>query len=67
MYVSHIRVMMTEAYLPVEDLGKYYGEVEEQIGSISQMPINFNFISTFRSSEDLTAQNVNQKISISTC
>ena len=29
--------MMTEAYLSVEDLKKYYGEVRDQIGSISQV------------------------------
>ena len=29
--------MMTEAYLTVGDLGKYYGEVVDQIGSISQV------------------------------
>ena len=28
---------MTEAYVPVADYGKYYGEVVDQIGSVSQV------------------------------
>jgi len=41
---SRPRVMMTEAYVPVADYGKYYGEVVDQIGSVSQMPMNFGLI-----------------------
>ena len=33
------RIMMTEAYLSVEDLKKYYGDVTDQIGSISQVKL----------------------------
>jgi len=41
---SRPRIMMTEAYLSIEDLKEYYGEVRDQIGSISQMPINFGLV-----------------------
>ena len=34
---------MTEAYVPVADYGKYYGEVVDQIGSVSQVcPLTIN-------------------------
>ena len=35
--LKNFRVMMTEAYVPVADYGKYYGEVVDQIGSVSQV------------------------------
>jgi len=46
---------MTEAY-NLENIAKYYGESEtivDQIGSISHMPLFFEMITQFKSSEDL--------------
>merc|ERR1719376_478866 len=56
------RVMMTEAYLAVEDMGKYYGEIDEQIGDVSHMPLNFGLIEKFDSEESATAQKVYQAV-----
>ena len=59
--------MMTEAYLDLPETIKQYGEaralVDEQDdlserSTISQMPLNFNLISDFKSQEDLTADKV---------
>eukprot|EP00093_Oithona_nana_P000317 00317.XXX_1223_120_1 [CDS] Oithona nana genome sequencing. len=50
------RLMMTEAYVSDDELMEYYGEIDEdtQIGSISQMPVNFGLISNFSTKKDVT-------------
>ena len=42
-------VMMTEAYVSDDELMEYYGDIDDvsQIGSISQMPVNFGLVSKF--------------------
>ena len=59
--------MLTEAYLDLPDLIKYYGEPREvepeeddlsDRSTISQMPLNFALISDFKTKEDLTADKV---------
>lgn len=51
--------MLTEAYLPNKELVKYYGtNFTEHSGDISQLPLNFGFISDFNSPEDVTAAKV---------
>lgn len=51
------RLIMTEAYVGVEDLVEYYGDINQDgIGSISQMPINFSLVSEFRKPEDITGE-----------
>ena len=48
---------MTEAYVNNQDLMEYYGKMEEPgLGSISQMPINFNLI--FENSTNSMAKKV---------
>ena len=65
--------MMTEAYLDLPETIKLYGEaralVDEQDdlserSTISQMPLNFNLISDFKSQEDLTADKVHFRFRI---
>ena len=60
--------MLTEAYLDLPDLIKYYGEPREvepeeddlsDRSTISQMPLNFALISDFKTTGDLTADKVN--------
>ena len=50
------RLMMTEAYVSDDELMEYYGDIDDvsQIGSISQMPVNFGLVSKF----DATASKV---------
>ncbi len=55
------RIMMTEAYLPPEKLARYYGQVEDHIGSISQMPLNFNLLN-FKTAEDLSPDSLKTSI-----
>ena len=46
--------MMTEAY-NLDNIGEYYGDSEDivdQIGSISHMPLFFEMITKFKSTED---------------
>ena len=59
--------MLTEAYLDLPDMVKYYGEgrqVEPEDddlsdrSTISQMPLNFGLIADFNSTEDLTTEKV---------
>ena len=54
------RLMMTEAYVSDDELMEYYGEIDEdtQIGSISQMPVNFGLISNFSTKKDVTVSKV---------
>jgi len=58
------RIMMSEAYLDIPDLIKYYGEPrhvepeEDDLSdrsTVSQMPLNFGLISEFKNKEDLTS------------
>lgn len=63
------RIMMTETYLPVDQLVKYYGDEKEvatddksERSSVSQMPLNFGFISDLKTVEDLTATKVRESI-----
>jgi alpha-glucosidase len=57
------RIMLTEAYLDLPGMIKYYGEgrhvepVDDDLSdrsTISQMPLNFGLISEFKTKEDLT-------------
>ena len=51
----HLRIMMTEAY-KLDNIGAYYGnseDIEDQIGSISHMPLFFDMITKFKSTKDL--------------
>jgi hypothetical protein len=50
--------MMTEAYLPAGKLTRYYGNITDQIGAISHLPLNFGLLSDFDSTSDLTAAKV---------
>ena len=52
--------MMTEADLPVEELGKYYGKnVTDQIGTLSHMPLFFDMITNFKPWEgEITSEQV---------
>ena len=44
-YQYIIRILLTEAYVNNEDLMKFYGDMKSPgIGSISQLPINFNLL-----------------------
>ena len=52
------KIMMTEAYMSADKLARYYGELTNQIGDISQMPLNFNLLSDFGTKESLTATKV---------
>jgi hypothetical protein len=65
--------MMTEAYLDLGDMIKYYGEprplVDEQDdlserSTVSQMPLNFDLVSHFATKEDVTPQKVLSRLSI---
>ncbi len=60
---------MSEAYLDIPDLIKYYGEPrhvepeEDDLSdrsTISQMPLNFGLISEFKNKEDLTSDKVSK-------
>jgi hypothetical protein len=61
--------MMSEAYLDIPDLIKYYGEPrhvepeEDDLSdrsTVSQMPLNFGLISEFKNKEDLTSDKVSK-------
>lgn len=53
------RIMMTEAYLSNDALVKYYGtNFTDHSGDISQMPLNFGFISNFAKPSDVTPKKV---------
>ena len=53
------RLMMTEAYVSDDELMEYYGEIDEntQIGSVSQIPVNFGLVSSkFSSAEKVSLE-----------
>ena len=55
---------MTEAYGLGKDLGKYYGDpatIQDQIGSLSHMPLFFDMIRNFKQSTDMTSDLVISK------
>jgi hypothetical protein len=61
------RVMMTEAYLDLPNMIKYYGEgrpVETETDDLSErssvvhLPLNFDLVSGFSKSEDLATEKV---------
>ena len=61
------RIMMTEAYLDLEHMIRYYGEARvleteqddlSERSTISQMPLNFGLVSEFTKKEDVTPQKV---------
>ncbi len=57
--LDFLRIMLTEAYLPVKDLVKYYGSnFSDHSGDASHVPINFAFVDKFNSESVLTAEKV---------
>ena len=54
---------MTEAYgLDASELVKYYGDsasIVDQVGNLSHMPLFFDMITNFKSSNQLNAETVN--------
>ena len=57
------RIMMTEAYLPTDELMKYYGtNFTEHAGDISHMPANFALIEDLPDAESVTAENLDKVI-----
>lgn len=57
------RIMMTEAYLDIPDLVKYYGQVlNNTFGDISHLPLNLKFLESFKTEEDLTALKLKETI-----
>lgn len=56
------RIMMTEAYLSGSKVGRYYGNVSDQRGDLSHLPLNFNLLSDFESQADFNAKKLNESI-----
>ncbi len=53
-------MMLTEAYLPLDELLKYYGSSERPI---AHLPLNFSLFQ-FKKKEDLTAEKASLKLLI---
>ena len=50
------RIMMTtEADLSKDDLTRYYGNIADQIGDITHVPMNFDLISDFKTPDSFSA------------
>lgn len=57
------RIMMTEAYLPLDELIKYYGtNITDNVGTISHMPLNFGLITDFKTPSQVSSYNVGSSI-----
>ena len=50
------RIMMTsEADVSKDDLTRYYGNIADQIGDITHVPMNFDLISDFETPDSFSA------------
>lgn len=51
-------MMISDANMTPAKLVSYYGNIADQIGDVSHMPLNFNLISDFPSQDDFDAKAV---------
>jgi len=56
------RIMMTEAYMASTQLARYYGNIADEIGDISHLPLNFNLLSNFDSQDQFSAETLKKSI-----
>ena len=47
--------MTSEADLSKDDLTRYYGNIADQIGDITHVPMNFDLISDFKTPDSFSA------------
>lgn len=59
---SDPKIMMTEGKMASGELAQYYGNVADQIGDISHMPLNFNLLSDFKTPNDFSAEKLKTSI-----
>ena len=59
------RIMLTEAYLPIDELVTYYGTKFDEIsGDLAHLPLNLNYLQAFKSPKDLSADNLHKTIKV---